>query len=37
MLMEMVPGTAGTAASLMLDGFGEEWLFVAPGALPHHR
>jgi hypothetical protein len=33
-LMEMVPSSAGVAAALMQDGFGEEWLFVAPGALP---
>jgi hypothetical protein len=33
-LMEMVPSGAGTAAALMVDGFGEEWLFVAPGAIP---
>jgi hypothetical protein len=34
MLMEMIPSAAGAAASLMMDNFGEEWLFVAPGALP---
>jgi hypothetical protein len=34
MLEEMIPSATGEGVSLMLDGLGEEWVFVGSGTLP---